>query len=56
VIGHAGFVEISAVEGLQLTDAMKRRGEDKRVKGVSPREISSHNYSPHSQGLSALHV
>lgn len=38
VVGRAGFAKISAVEGVQLTDAMKKRADDKRAKGLSAEE------------------
>lgn len=38
VIGSAGFGKISAVEGIRLTAAMKRRADDARAKGLTEEE------------------
>jgi hypothetical protein len=38
VIGDAAFAKISAVEGISLTDAMKKRADDKRSKGLTAEE------------------
>ena len=47
VIGRAKFAKIGAVEGIHLTDAMKKRADDRCAKGLSAEEhrrmiISSH--------------
>ena len=47
VIGSAGFAKISAVEGIKLTDAMKKRADERRAKGLTAEEyrrtiVSSH--------------
>ena len=47
VVGRSGFAKISAVEGIHLTDAMRKRAADKRAKGLTAEEyrraiISSH--------------
>lgn len=39
VIGAAGFGKISAVEGISLTPAMKKRAGDARAKGLSAEEF-----------------
>jgi hypothetical protein len=38
VIGRESFGKISAVEGIQLTPAMKKRAADAERKGLSPEE------------------
>jgi hypothetical protein len=38
VIGHAGFTKISAVEGIQLKPAMKKRAAEAHSKGLSAEE------------------
>jgi DUF1009 family protein len=38
VIGSAGFGKISAVEGIQITPAMKKRAGDARAKGITAEE------------------
>jgi hypothetical protein len=38
VIGRERFAKISAVEGIELTEAMKKRADDKRAKGLSAEE------------------
>jgi hypothetical protein len=38
VIGSAGFGKISAVEGIQMTPAMKKRAGDARAKGLTAEE------------------
>ena len=38
VIGRERFAKISAVEGIELSDAMKKRADDKRAKGLSAEE------------------
>ncbi|MBN8991345.1 MAG: hypothetical protein J0H42_24115 [Rhizobiales bacterium] len=39
VIGRDGFGKISAVEGIRLTAAMKKRASDAERKGLSPEEF-----------------
>jgi hypothetical protein len=50
VVGRAGFAKISAVEGIQLTDAMKKRADDKRTKGISSEEHRRAIISSHRKG------
>jgi hypothetical protein len=38
VIGRAGFTKISAVEGIQLKPAMKKRAAEASSKGLSAEE------------------
>jgi hypothetical protein len=38
VIGRAGFAKISAVEGIRLTPAMKKRAADAEREGLSAEE------------------
>jgi hypothetical protein len=38
VVGRAGFGKISAVEGIRLTPAMKKRATDAERKGLSAEE------------------
>jgi hypothetical protein len=38
VIGGVAFAKISAVEGISLTDAMIKRADDKRSKGLTAEE------------------
>jgi hypothetical protein len=38
VVGRSAFAKISAVEGISLTDPMKKRADDKRSKKLSPEE------------------
>jgi hypothetical protein len=38
VIGRAGFMKISAVEGIQLKPAMKKRAAEASSKGLSAEE------------------
>jgi hypothetical protein len=38
VLGHAGFAKISAVEGVRLKPAMKKRASDASSEGLSPGE------------------
>jgi hypothetical protein len=38
VIGSAGFGQISAVEGIRMTAAMKKRASDARAKGLAAEE------------------
>ena len=39
VIGRAGFAKISAVEGIRLKPAMKKRATEASSKGLSPEEF-----------------
>ena len=41
IIGHAGFAKISAVEGIQLKPAMKKRAVEANSKGLSAEEYRS---------------
>jgi hypothetical protein len=38
VVGRAGFMKISAVEGIQLKPAMKKRAAEASSKGLSAEE------------------
>jgi hypothetical protein len=38
VVGQAGFAKISAVEGIRLSPAMKRRAAEARSKGLTAEE------------------
>jgi hypothetical protein len=38
VLGHANFTKISAVEGIRLKPAMKKRAAEATSKGLSPEE------------------
>jgi hypothetical protein len=38
VIGRSAFAKISAVEGISLTDSMKKRADEGRSKGLTPEE------------------
>ena len=38
VVGRAGFAKISAVEGIELTAAMKKRAIEYQAKGLSAEE------------------
>jgi hypothetical protein len=40
-IGRAGFAKISAVEGIYLTEAMRKRADDKKSKGLTAEEHRS---------------
>jgi len=39
VLGRAGFTKISAVEGIRLKPAMKKRAAEASSKGLSPEEF-----------------
>jgi hypothetical protein len=39
IIGRASFTKISAVEGIRLKPAMKKRATDAAVKGLSAEEF-----------------
>ena len=41
VVGSDGFAKISAVEGIRLTEAMKKRASDARTKGLTAEEYRS---------------
>jgi hypothetical protein len=41
VLGAAGFAKISAVEGIRLKPAMKKRAAEAESKGLSPEETRS---------------
>ena len=38
VLGHASFAKISAIEGIRLKPAMKKRAAEARSKGLSAEE------------------
>ena len=50
VIGSAGFAKISAVEGISLTDTMKKRASEKRTKRLSAEEYRRIIISSHRKG------
>jgi hypothetical protein len=50
VIGREGFAKISAVEGIELTDAMKKRADDKRAKGLTADEYRQAIIRNHRKG------
>jgi hypothetical protein len=50
VVGRAGFAKISAVEGIQLTDAMEKRADEKRAKGLSAEEHRRAIIGSHRKG------
>ena len=50
VIGRERFAKISAVEGIELTDAMKKRAEDKLTKGLSAEEYRRTIIGSHRKG------
>jgi hypothetical protein len=49
-IGRASFAKISAVEGIHLTDAMQRRADEKRVKGLTAEEYRRAIIRSHRKG------
>ena len=49
-LGAKRFAKISAVEGIELTDAMKKRADDKRAKGISAEEHRRTIISSHRKG------
>jgi hypothetical protein len=50
VIGHKAFAKISAVEGITLTAAMKRRAEEFDRMGLSPAERRRAIINAHRKG------
>ena len=50
VIGRERFAKISAVEGIELTDAMKKRANDRRVKGMTADEYRQSIIRSHRKG------
>jgi hypothetical protein len=50
VVGRLGFAKISAVEGIKPTDAMKKRADEKRSRGLSAEEYRRTIISSHRKG------
>jgi hypothetical protein len=50
VIGSADFSKISAVEGIQMTAAMKKRAGDARAKGLTAEEYRRTIIRSHRKG------
>jgi hypothetical protein len=50
VIGSADFDKISAVEGIQMTAAMKKRAGDARAKGLTAEEYRRTIIRAHRKG------
>jgi hypothetical protein len=50
VLGKGSFAKISAVEGIHLTDAMKKRGSVARAKKLSPDEYRETIIRSHRKG------
>ncbi len=50
IVGRDAFAKISAVEGIRLTDAMKKRADDKRAKGLTAEEHRRAIISSHRKG------
>lgn len=50
VIGSAGFDKISAVEGIQMTAAMKKRASDARAKRLTAEEYRRMIVHSHRKG------
>ena len=50
VIGRERFAKISAVEGIELTDAMKKRADDRREKGLTADEYRQTIVRNHRKG------
>jgi len=50
VLGRSGFAKISAVEGINLTDAMKKRGNVARAKKLSADEYRKMIIRSHRKG------
>ena len=50
IIGRERFAKISAVEGIELTEAMKKRADDKRAKGLSAEEYRRTIIGSHRKG------
>jgi hypothetical protein len=50
VIGEAGFEKISAVEGIRMTAAMKKRTGEARAKGLTAEEHRREIIRSHRKG------
>jgi hypothetical protein len=50
VLGRAGFAKISAVEGIRLKPAMKKRAAEASSKGLSPEEYRKVIVRAHRKG------
>jgi hypothetical protein len=50
VVGSADFAKISAVEGIQMTTAMKKRAGDARAKGLTAEEYRHTIIRSHRKG------
>ena len=50
VLGSRGFAKISAVEGIHLTEAMKKRGSAARTKKLSAAEYREAIIRSHRKG------
>jgi hypothetical protein len=50
VLGSDNFAKISAVEGIRLSDAMKKRASDARAKGLTAEEYRSSIIRSHRKG------
>jgi hypothetical protein len=50
VIGRDGFGKISAVEGIEMTAAMKKRASDARAKGLTAEEYRRTIIGSHRKG------
>jgi hypothetical protein len=49
-VGRAAFAKISAVEGIQLTEAMRKRVDEKQVKGLTADEYRRAIIRSHRKG------
>jgi hypothetical protein len=50
VIGRDRFAKISTIEGIQLTDAMKKSADDSRTKGLTAEEYRQTIIATHRKG------
>jgi hypothetical protein len=50
VLGSDSFAKISAVEGIRLTDAMKKRASDAQAKGLTAEEYRGAIIRSHRKG------
>jgi len=50
VLGSDSFAKISAVEGIGLTDAMRKRASEARAKGLTAEEYRSTIIRSHRKG------
>ena len=50
IVGRERFAKISAVEGIELTDAMKKRADDRRVKRLTADEYRQSIIRSHRKG------